>query len=361
MPKELIPTDPIIGPRNATQCLNVSEPCINDEECCEGICQFSPWPVYPPRKVCGPKPDTPPTAPPPTTPEQCLPEHQRCTFDQDCCEGLVCSAIHWLPHVCTYKKDMTPTEPTLPTAPFPTTPEQCLPEGEHCRIDQDCCEGMVCYTSPIKIYPPIKLCKYKDVIPTEPTLPTLPPPTTPEQCLTEGQMCRIDQDCCEGMICSAMGWGNLRNLKLCKKKDVIPTEPTLPTLPPPTTPKECLTVLKRCGDGQDCCEGLTCKETVLDWKPIAEKVCVPEQETTSAPLTTPGPDQCQKAGQRCEPGTPSQPSTLVCCPNHLCDLDSKVCRRVAYRQLDLDGKKAYRYFGGGGGAGGDYMGARKKK
>jgi len=232
MPKELIPTDPIIGPRNATQCLNVSEPCINDEECCEGICQFSPWPVYPPRKVCGPKPDTPPTAAP------------------------------------------------------PTTPEQCLPEGEHCRIDQDCCEGMVCYTSPIKIYPPIKLCKYKDV---------------------------------------------------------IPTEPTLPTLPPPTTPKECLTVLKRCGDGQDCCEGLTCKETV--WKPIAEKVCVPEQETTSAPLTTPGPDQCQKAGQRCEPGTPSQPSTLVCCPNHLCDLDSKVCRRVAYRQLDLDGKKAYRWFG----------------
>merc|ERR1711962_475129 len=270
---------------------------------------------------------------------------------------MVCSARPWLRQVCTYKKDTMPTEPTPPTLPPPTTPKECLSEGQMCRFDQDCCEGMICSAMGWGNLRNLKLCKYKkDTMPTEPTLPTALPPTTPEQCLPEGEHCRIDQDCCEGMVCYTSPIKIYPPIKLCKyKKDVIPTEPTLPTLPPPTTPKECLTVLKRCGDTQDCCEGLTCKETV--WKPIAEKVCVPEQETTSAPLTTPPgpePDQCQKAGQRCEPGTASQPSTLVCCPNHLCDLDSKVCRRVAYRQLDLDGKKAYRWFGM------DYM-ARKKK
>merc|ERR1711962_935405 len=100
-------------------------------------------------------------------------------------------------------------------------------------------------------------------------------------------------------------------------------EPTVPpTLKPRQTTKKpsikCANFGERCSllENLKCCGGLECSTLLAG-------VCrLPPKPVES---------QCKKAGESCTPGTASKESdpSSRCCPNHLCDLDNNVCRRVA--------------------------------
>jgi len=227
----------------------------------------------------------------------------------------------WTGPVCDVPVEGSTPPPTIidtTTSPSPLStypdydsssspPEICATQGFMCNpgLWSKCCDGLVCSTQ------------------TRPSLCVPATTTTPEICMAGGSICRPGhgRPCCDGLACS-VGIRPSRCMPECKKEK----ESFLGSYP---------------GDCTKCCS----KKCELAGLGFLEKLvtCKPKNYTrptptfaTSPPFVTEVPNRvpntCNSAGQACEPGTERQESSLKCCPNHLCDLDHKICRRVAYRQ-----------------------------
>jgi len=250
-------------------------------------------------------------------------------------------------------------------APAPTGPggRVTKPEFEISTVTQDLCNldgeglngcknGGVCYSELDESGVPLYKCRcvgpWTGPVCDVPVEGSTPPPTvvwptttspeplstypdygtsmtTPEICLAAGDFCTSfmphSRPCCDGLVCSMRPSRCIRPAE-CKKEK----ESFLGSYP---------------GDCTKCCS----KKCELAGLGFLEKLvtCKPKNYTrptptfaTSPPFVTEVPNRvpntCNSAGQACEPGTERQESSLKCCPNHLCDLDHKICRRVAYRQ-----------------------------
>jgi len=201
----------------------------------------------------------------------CAVEGENCYSGQHCCDGLTCNSFD----EC-FPKDNSTLPPTV-------EPPVCLAEGQKCEFNYFIGPG-----NREEWSPPEKLCCGDMKCGWTPNERY---PTCTSQCLAENEECRmfVEDACCQGLKCDTMHIGGFGLPGHCRK-DTGPGNNN-GNLTPPSVSSESI-----------------------------EGARLPDE-------------QCQTAGQPCVPGTVSRESTLVCCPNHLCDLDHKVCRRVAYRSL----------------------------
>jgi len=238
---------------------------------------------------------------------------------EQCCEGHYCRMGRYPPLArCA-------VEPTL------TPADECLPEGAICNKGggKKCCEGHIC---PMILCGPEFPCNIPptrcEVKPTpdsqEPTEPEPLPdtPSPPEvKCKPKGAPCNWGskgaEQCCEGHYC--------RMEPTCKGYDCPEISKCAVNEPTPS-PAECLpeyatgcipgpigALLK---NGKECCEGYSCTTNRgMGW-------CVKDPKSSSRF------PKCLAVGEACTPGNPEE----KCCSNSLCDLDNKICVRVAYRK-----------------------------
>lgn len=183
-----------------------------------------------------------------TIPWVCREYEETCSSDSDCCLGAcqektVCSRISMHGICLAYRTDNvcvgeeTPTTTTAPTTttttPTTTTPSSttttiptgCLTSGEECSSNPDCCsdncqEEKVCHRKTIhgvcSRYGISRVCvqgSKTTTTTTSTTTTTLPTVTTTiiPTCLTSGQTCSLNEECCSG---------NCKYSKVCFQYDL---------------------------------------------------------------------------------------------------------------------------------------------
>jgi len=211
-------------------------------------------------------------------------------------------------------RSKTPATPvTQPTVPSTVEPPACAAEGQQCNFkyyigpgseeekppETLCCGDMKCGYLPGEGQKCVKA----------------------SSCQAENEGCRfgVRDACCQGLYCTSRLIGGFGLPGYCLRRL--------------TGTEKCIPEHHYCKEDKPCCGGLAC-EDFQDRSTCQEKTGSGKISTMSPNLSTkPTQGQCQTAGQPCQPGTESRESSLVCCPNHLCDLDHKICRRVAFKSL----------------------------
>lgn len=122
----LVHSLPASAPREAGGCVPQHEWCYSNGECCNGlVCDVAPGETE--VGVCEPKPS------------DCVVQHDWCQSDRECCNGLGCS----FPPESEYKS-LNSTKTTLQTGVCVSIREPlCLLRGERCTF-LDCCGDLEC-------------------------------------------------------------------------------------------------------------------------------------------------------------------------------------------------------------------------
>merc|ERR1719318_782920 len=115
-----VQSSPASATREAGGCVPQHEWCYSNGECCSGlVCDVAPGETE--VGVCEPKPS------------DCVVEHDWCQSDRECCNGLGCSF-----------PPSTEDKTTFQTGVCVSIREPlCLERGERCTW-LDCCEGLEC-------------------------------------------------------------------------------------------------------------------------------------------------------------------------------------------------------------------------
>jgi len=297
---------------------------MEEEQCCEGHYCRRDYRNYRTSR-CAVEPTLTPA-------DECLPEGAICNKGggKECCEGHICPIIlceangcRVPPTRCEVKPTPDSQEPTEPE-PLPDTPSppevKCKSKGAPCnRGAVECCKGHHCYQPTCNAGPLFSrgcrpgpaYCRANDDV---------EPPSS--ECKLEGDDCdptgRLKaEQCCEGHHCQTE--------PTCKAYDCEEISTCAVNEPTPS-PAECLpeyatgcipspigALLK---NGKECCEGYSCTTNRgMGW-------CVKDPKSSSRL------PKCLAVGEACTPGNPEE----KCCSNSLCDLDNKICVRVAYRK-----------------------------
>ncbi len=192
---------PEAGLPDAGPCRGAAEGCLDNTDCCSGICREDP--SQPAR--CA-------------DPSGCLPEGSACTFAMQCCamacvEGLCAAAPLCLTNgdactanaqCCSHRCDVDRCKHLA----------DCRTAGDDCANDGECCSG-----SCVDLGGPKKQCEL---------LPL---------CRVLGELCVDHLDCCSGhCILSPQG------VPRCAAA--------------PSAPGACMSANDRCQDSADCCSGL---------------------------------------------------------------------------------------------------------
>ena len=201
-------------------CLAAFEPCTNDGDCCSGECDPDSFGF----RVCLPIGGCRMSGPISTT-EGTLNEFgEICASAADCCSALCAPDASGVLR-CRKQGDPRYNAPS----------RVCLPEGELCNTDTDCCSGEKCIQPPsfpgASYSPPRRclnttgtLCRADGQSCAEPsqccgTICVLhpdqtyrcgpPPGSDAGACIPSGGGCTRDPDCCAGTVCAPDGVGGL--------------------------------------------------------------------------------------------------------------------------------------------------------